>query len=191
MVTNIYLTPMNTVILFWNPDISSYTMERHQLLLAHDKYECYSFNWSVWEHAQAHSGDRFFMVRCKNKPVPGELNQWGRPLWEPVLDDTTGICMAGHFISEPYSGNDWSGRGRETYYMDMDIHQATDPDQFVIIKSADLLAAMPEFDWKGGHSGRILEASLAAKLEIFYAASLAAHPDLIWTPEHKFHNCIR
>lgn len=80
---------MNTIILFWNPAISSYKLEHFQAEM--EIIEFADMNWSVWEHEKAHTGDRFFMVRC------GE--------------GKTGICMSGYFISEPYRGEDWSGRG--------------------------------------------------------------------------------
>ena len=70
---------MKTFILFWNPEISSYTIERLREDL---EVEQHVSNWSVWEHKKAHKGDRFFMVRC------GE--------------GKTGICMSGFFSSEPY-----------------------------------------------------------------------------------------
>ena len=85
---------MKTFILFWNPAISSYKIDSYRDFLAEEP-EYYDFNWSIWEHQKAHEGDRFFMVRCKNKPVPGQVNQWGKQVWEPCIDATTGICMAG------------------------------------------------------------------------------------------------
>ena len=42
-------------------------------------------------------------------------------VWEPFTDATTGICMVGTFASEPYQDEDWSGKGRVTYYADLDI----------------------------------------------------------------------
>ena len=81
---------MNTIILFWNPGISSYTVKRLREDLSNNAHVG---NWSVWEHEEAHKGDRFFMVRC------GE--------------GKTGICMSGRFRSEPYIDEDWTGKGRE------------------------------------------------------------------------------
>ena len=52
---------MKTFILFWNPAISSYTLEQVQHDLANWTHVK---NWSVWRHKDAHKGDRFFMVRC-------------------------------------------------------------------------------------------------------------------------------
>ncbi len=71
---------MKTYILFWNPSISSCTMEEYQVKLMEIEYD--SFNWSVYEHEGASCGDRCFMVRC------GEGN--------------TGICMSGYFATDPF-----------------------------------------------------------------------------------------
>ena len=175
---------MRTFILFWNPAVSSYTMERHRDLLSGDCFEYNSFNWSVWEHHRAHEGDRFYMVRCKNKPVPGKLDKWGKQVWEPVIDDTTGICMSGEFSSEPYRDEDWSGKGRETYYMNMNIRQASDPDKFIIIKTSALIDAIPDFNWMGGRSGRLLDEDAAAKLERLFEQAKAVNRDRIWEPKY-------
>ena len=133
---------MKTFILFWNPGISSYTIERLREDL--DAREHVS-NWSVWEHKKAHKGDRFFMVRC------GE--------------GKTGICMSGFFSSEPYQDEDWSGKGREVYYMDLRADIVIDPDILPILPTEILSQKIPSFDWSGGHSGRLLLAPKAKKLE--------------------------
>lgn len=133
---------MNTIILFWNPDISSYTIERLREDLSN---YAHVGNWSVWEHDKAHKGDRFFMVRCgKGK---------------------TGICMSGRFRSEPYMDEDWSGKGREVYYMDLMADTVIDPDLLPILSIEVLSKKIPSFDWSGGHSGRVLPAKEAKKLE--------------------------
>jgi len=133
---------MNTIILFWNPDISSYTIERLREDLSN---YAHVGNWSVWEHDKAHKGDRFFMVRC------GE--------------GKTGICMSGRFRSEPYQDEDWSGKGREVYYMDLRADTVIDPDLLPILSTELLSKKIPSFDWSGGHSGRVLPVKEAKKLE--------------------------
>ena len=81
---------MNTVILFWNPDISSYKYDDLQDFI--QKHDISTFNWSVWEHEKAKMGDRFFLVKCgKSK--------------------NNGICMSGYFVSDPYLDEDWTGNG--------------------------------------------------------------------------------
>ena len=133
---------MKTFILFWNPGISSYTIERLREDL---EVEQHVSNWSVWEHKKAHKGDRFFMVRC------GE--------------GKTGICMSGFFSSEPYQDEDWSGKGRVVYYMDLSADFVIDPDILPILSTEILSQKIPSFDWSGGHSGRLLPAQKAKKLE--------------------------
>ena len=134
---------MNTIILFWRPSISSFKIDDFQYFIENRDSEY--FNWSVWEYDKAHCGDRFFMVRC------GE--------------GKTGICMSGKFISSPYKDTDWSGQGRDVYYMDMYVDTAIHPDFMPILTTERLQAAIPDFDWTGGHSGRLIAASDAAKLE--------------------------
>ncbi len=140
---------MNTFILFWNPDVSSYTLERMRDDLEHWAHVS---NWSVWQHDLAHKGDRFFMVRCGQ--------------------GKTGICMSGRFRSEPYRAEDWSGKGREVYYMDLLADTVIAPDYLPILPTEELSTAIPTFDWTGGHSGRLLPAGEAEKLEKIWAAFL-------------------
>lgn len=150
---------MKTYILFWNPAISSYKLENFQEEMEElgDAY----MNWSVWEYENASAGDRFFMVRC------GEGN--------------TGICMSGYFSSDPYQDEDWSGRGRVTYYMDLDADVMIHPDYRPILKTETLLKEIPEFDWKGGHSGRVIDATLAEKLEILWKKFLDENAEIFET----------
>lgn len=140
---------MNTFILFWNPDVSSYTLERMRDDLEHCAHVS---NWSVWQHDLAHKGDRFFMVRCGQ--------------------GKTGICMSGRFRSEPYQDEDWAGKGREVYYMDLWADTVIDPDFLPILSTDELTNQIPSFDWNGGHSGRLLPEKDAEKLEELWASFL-------------------
>ena len=93
----------NTFILRWNPAISSYTMGRLDSDMEEwaGGYWSDDFDWSIHEWQSAHKGDRFFMLRV------GEGN--------------TGLFAAGRFTTEPYKSDDWSGKGREVYYMGMEF----------------------------------------------------------------------
>ena len=143
---------MKTFILFWNPAISSYKLDDFQRELEEMTEGYNNMNWSVWEHDKAHAGDRFFMVRCGN--------------------GKTGICMSGYFASDPYKGEDWSGKGRVTYYMDLEPDVMIHPDYLPILTTNELINAIPSFDWIGGHSGRLLEEKNAEKLESQWKAFL-------------------
>ena len=149
---------MKTFILFWNPAISSYKLEDFQRELEEISEFYNNMNWSVWEHDKAHAGDRFFMVRCGN--------------------GNTGICMSGYFTSEPYKAKDWSGRGRETFYMDLEPDVMIHPDYLPILTTNELINAIPSFDWVGGHSGRLLEEKNAEKLERLWKQFRDLHKDM-------------
>ena len=126
---------MKTFILEWNPAISNYKDEYFKADIG--CLEFGDFYWSVWEHDKARSGDNFYLIRCGEAP--------------------TGIVMRGFFTSAPYRGQDWSGRGREVYYMNLRPTFMVCPDHPKGILSTGLLEkAMPDFEWNGGHSGREL-----------------------------------
>ena len=155
---------MNTIILFWNPGISSYTIKRLREDLTN---YAHVGNWSVWEHDKAHKGDRFFMVRC------GE--------------GKTGICMSGRFRSEPYIDEDWSEKGREVYYMDLMADTVIDPDLLPILSAELLSKKIPSFDWSGGHSGRVLPTEEAEKLEKIWGDFLEENEPMFGTLTFQSH----
>lgn len=140
----------NTFILRWNPAISSYTMAR----LDNDMEEWakgywdYDFDWSVYDHQKARKGDRFFMVR--------------------VGEGRTGLFAAGRFSSNPMLGEDWSGKGREVYYMQMDFEAVFHPERTDIIATEELEREIANIDWRKGHSGEVVDAETADKLELMW-----------------------
>ena len=117
----------NTVILMWNTSISSYTMDRFvsDLFDMADGWPPTDFNWSVWEHDKVRNGDKFFMV----KVGPG----------------TNGVVMSGEFTSDPYQGDDWSGKGRHVFYMDMELKEMIHPDICPLLTSEELAKEIPDF----------------------------------------------
>ncbi len=142
---------MKTFILMWNPAISSYTMERFksdQNYLCDNGYGEGVGNWSVWEYDKVEDGDRFFMVK--------------------VGEGKTGIVMSGYFFGEAYEDEDWSGKGRQTFYVDLYIQEQIDPDKAEILTTEFLQEQIPDFDWSGGHSGRLLDEKSAYKLEYLW-----------------------
>lgn len=154
---------MKTVILMWNPAISSFRMQdfkkcvgllrnncEEEITFEHEEEREYvDMNWSIWEHKKVHYGDRFFMVR--------------------VGEGKTGIVMSGSFNSSPYKGEDWSGKGRKTYYSDLLIDCMVDTEKMPYISTEQLTETLPDFDWTGGHSGRVLSRKMADKLEEIWA----------------------
>lgn len=132
-----------TFILEWRPAISSYKLEQFEVELKH--FEDTWFNWSIWEWQDLKEGDEFYMIKCGEAP--------------------TGVVMHGMFTSDAYQGEDWSGKGRETYYADMLPDAMIHPLKSRLLSTEALAEAMPDFKWNGGHSGRILTTEYAAKLK--------------------------
>ncbi|MBP5364577.1 MAG: hypothetical protein J6Y82_01465 [Bacteroidales bacterium] len=137
---------MNTVILKWNPAFSSYTIGHYLSdLYKVINFKEFDYNWSVWDHDKIHTGDRVFWVKLGFGQV--------------------GIVASGSITSEPYQDEDWSGHGRETYYVDFKPDVMINPDTLPILTSQDLTARIPDFDWYRGHSGLVLNEHQAATLE--------------------------
>ena len=136
-----------TFVMMWNPAISNVKLKTWAAQVPDMLTE--PFSWSVAEYDKVRIGDRFFLVRC------GE----GR----------TGIVMAGLIDSKPYGGEDWSGRGRTTLYVDLSPSLMLDPEQAPMISTAELQRAIPSFNWEGGHSGRLLGEEEAQALEALWA----------------------
>ena len=144
-----------TFILEWRPAISSYKMADFEEELAH--FDDVWFNWSVWDWKEADEGDEFYLIKC------GE--------------GATGIVMHGVITSEPYQGEDWSGQGRVVYYADLEPDIMIHPDKCRLLTTEALEAAMPDFQWNGGHSGRVLSDENADKLRQMWQEYLAMNDD--------------
>lgn len=127
----------------WRPKVSSVSLADWRRIISFFPQE--ELNWSVWEYKQARAGDRFFMVR--------------------VGEGRTGVVASGNFGSAPYKGEDWSGKGRETFYADLDFDHIFDSERVPLLSADTLSEAIPGFDWTKGHSGRMLDACQADRLE--------------------------
>ena len=143
---------MTTHIIFWNPDISSYTKER--FLDDYNEKESVG-NWSFYEHEKVKKGDIFFMIKCGG--------------------GKTGIVMRGEVFSDCYKDVDWSPKNRpDIYYADIIPCVCINPWSDATLLSPDeLTAEMPDFNWYGGHSGRKLDDTYARKLEHMWFQYLA------------------
>ncbi|MBQ6962102.1 MAG: hypothetical protein IJP79_00130 [Paludibacteraceae bacterium] len=140
---------MNTVILKWNPAFSSYSMSQYLGELYNlVNYHEYDFNWSVWDYDKIHAGDRYYWVKLG----------YGQ----------TGIVSSGTITSDPYQGEDWSGKGRKTYYVDFEPDVMINPDTLPILTSQELSNEMPDFDWSKGHSGVVLNEQQSTSVEILW-----------------------
>lgn len=148
---------MKTVILKWNPAFSSYSMEQYLAEMREAREGYFNFNWSVWNHDQIHEGDRFYWVKLG----------YGQ----------TGIVGMGTISSDPYSGEDWSGKGRQTFYVDLEPQLLLNPDGLPILTAFQLDKELPSFDWHKGHSGVVLSDEEAQKLNQLWDEFVQSHAE--------------
>ena len=133
-----------TYLLRWNPTISSFKLDDYRDVLSKYPDGFSGMNWSVYEWEEAHKGDHYYMVRTG--------------------DDKAGIVFQGVFTSDPYTGEDWAGNGKQRYYMDMDCFDCVPADEQSPISIEELEKAIPGIDWRRGHSGELLSSEDADKL---------------------------
>ena len=135
-----------TFIMRWNTDISNYKLSEFEDAMEDFFDEGFYYDWSIWDYQKAHIGDRFYMIRT------GE--------------GKNGVVMRGTIIGTPYPDEDWSGKGRKVFYIRMSLTNMIHPERTPLLLTTDeLTEAIPDFNWKGGHSGEILSDAQADKLE--------------------------
>ena len=133
-----------TYLLRWNPLISSFKLEEYREVLSKYPDGFAGMNWSIYEWEDAHIGDYYYMLRTG--------------------DDKAGIVFRGVFTSEPYKGEDWAGKGRERYYMDMECYDCVPADEQSPVGIDVLEKNIPSINWRRGHSGELLSEDDAEKL---------------------------
>ncbi len=139
-----------TFIMRWNTDISNYKLSEFEDAMDDFFDEGFYYDWSIWDYQKAHIGDRFYMIRT------GE--------------GANGVVMRGTIIGSPYPDEDWSGKGRKVYYIRMSLSNMIHPERTPLLLTTDeLTEAIPDFNWKEGHSGEILNDTQSAKLEEVWA----------------------
>ena len=134
-----------TYLLRWNPTISSFKLDAYRDVLSKFPNGFRGLNWSVYEWEEAQKGDFYYMLRTG--------------------DDKAGIVFRGVFTSNPYPGEDWAGKGKQRYYMDMDCYDCVPADEQSPISIDVLEKAIPDIDWRRGHSGQLLSDEDTAKLD--------------------------
>jgi len=84
----------------------------------------------------------------------------------------TGIIGVGHFTTEPFVNEDWSGQGRKIYYMGMDWDSVIKPTSDKILKTNVLIDAIPEIIWSKGKAGVLVAPEIADKIDALWKKHL-------------------
>lgn len=138
-----------TFIMRWNTDISNHKMTDFEDSMENFYEEGFYYDWSIWDFQKAHIGDKFYMIRTGK--------------------GTHGVVMRGTFIGTPYPDDDWSGKGRKVYYIRMSLSHMIHPDKSpLLLTTSELAQNIPEFNWEEGHSGVMLDDTIAMRLEAYW-----------------------
>ena len=124
---------MNTFILRWNPNISSYKMEGHKDVCERIENGPVFYNWSIREWQDLKAGDAFVLLQ--------------------VGIDNDGIAMIGKFISNAYEGDSWRKDGTKIHYADIQIFYACDLSKRKSFTAKYFENKFPNIKWHEGHSG--------------------------------------
>ena len=143
-----------TVILKWNPAISSYGMIRFLSDICREE-SC--SDWSIWEHEKVRCGDDCYMLK--------------------VGLGACGIVAKGRITSDPELDNDWREPDRKVFYCDYEMMFMVNPETLPILTAEELEKTIPDFDWRGGHAGVVLPQPQAGILQELFDRYLETHAE--------------
>lgn len=145
---------MKTIILMWNPEISNVSVTAFRMGMKEEERT----SWEVHCHDRAEVGDIVYLVRC-DKP-------------------TGGIVLRGIIASEPFRAEHWYTEGSHSWYAEIAVTHVLNPLTAPLITVEKLQREIPGFKWDGGHSGRVLRAGWARRLNGLWEDYLKANPTL-------------
>ena len=154
-----------TFIMRWNTDISNYKLYEFEDAMLEFEDDGFYYDWSIKDYQKAHYGDKFYMIRTgKGKH---------------------GVVMRGTIIGTPYPDEDWSGKGRKVYYIRMVLSHMFHPDKSpFLLTTEELGKALPDFNWEEGHSGEMLEDTMAMRLEEIWKNHV------VYEKQEDHHRCM-
>ena len=151
---------MNTFIIMWNPDAPELNYERFKVWFYDPLDSDIQVELTDWKRARV--GDRFFMVRAGDKGRGSKGN---------------GIVMSGFIISEPFVPDYKFTDGEKRHCVDVQPDYMFDTNRIQTLTDDFLTEHLPEFDWKHGPSGKVLDKAVAARLEELWGQCLLANAD--------------
>ena len=137
---------MNTFILRWNPNISSYKMETHLEIVSHvRKMEIpEDFDWSVFEWQKVKDGDMVILLQ--------------------VGTEDDGIAMIGKIMGKPEADESWRKDGSKTHYVFISIFDAFIPAEQKEFRAENFENEFDKIKWHKGHSGELIDQATAKRL---------------------------
>ena len=135
---------MNTIILRWNPKISSFKLKEHKDFCERINTGTLFYAWSVQEWRKVHPGDAFILLQVGTK--------------------NDGIAMIGKFISKAYLAKSWRNDGTMDHYADLQIFYACDLTKMKYFRAEYLEHSFSEINWHSGISGEKIPSKVADKL---------------------------
>ena len=147
---------MRSYILFWNPAISNLSLKAYSREYLRNVGNV--ITWELREFEAAEPGDRVFWLRC------GE--------------GKAGILMVGSIYESAFQDVHWKNPDEMSSYAPFLVEYAVDPEEVPIITTEMLQKEMPDFDWTGGASGRLLSPEYAEKLELMWAKYVMEHASM-------------
>ena len=151
---------MNTFIIMWNPDAPVLNYERFKEWFYDPLDAEIQVELTDWKRARV--GDRIFMVRAGDKGRGGKGN---------------GIVMSGFIISEPFVPDVKLTDGKKKHYVDVQPDYMFDTNRVKTLTDDFLTEHLPEFDWKHGPSGKVLDKAVASRLEELWEQCLQANAE--------------
>ena len=137
---------MNTFILRWNPNISSYKMETHLEVVSHAKMGNvpHRFDWSVQDWQKVKDGDMVILLQ--------------------VGTDSDGIAMIGKIKGKPEADESWREDGSKTHYVYIKIFDAYNPSEFKELLAENFENEFDKIKWHKGHSGELIDKATVDRL---------------------------
>ena len=137
---------MNTFILSWNPNISSYKMETHLEVVSHAKMGNVPqrFDWSVQDWQKVKDGDMIVLLQ--------------------VGTDSDGIAMIGKIKGKPEADESWREDGSKDHYVYIEIFDAYNPSEFKELLAENFENEFDKIKWHKGHSGELIDKATADRL---------------------------
>ena len=138
---------MKLYILRWNPNISSWTYERHEYLLQNILDNDFDgMNWSIYDFENLEEGDYWIL--------------------QQVGTDNDGVAGFGTFVGESYTSANWKRKDNTNlFYADLYFDCIINRRHTDFLSAAELEKIIPEIEWHKGHSGVLIEdATVVEKL---------------------------